>query len=170
VFGRKPKELQEGSYIFASKPDGQYHNVIVAAVTGIDGDKIGASGLIINMAGLKNKVSQGKAGPRSEEILKNPTPENCILGFVYRTEHDTFNDTLNIKENNVIEISEKAFYVLDGWIRESLPELINNVLSLPEGAERDQAKRILKQRMDTLYDKNLKQNLYSVCRSLKILN
>jgi hypothetical protein len=170
MFGRKPKQLQEGSYIFASKPDGQYTNVIFGAITGIDGDKIGVSGLIVNMAGLKNKVSQGKAGPRSEEILKTPTPENCIIGFVYRTEHDTFNDTLSIKENNVIEISEKSFYVLDGWIRESLSELINNVLSLPEGPERDQAKRIVKQRMDTLYDKNLKQNLYSVCRSLKILN
>jgi hypothetical protein len=170
VFGRKPKTLQEGAYVFASKPDGQYNNVIVGVVSGIDGNKIGVSGLVINMAGLKNKVLQGKAGPRSDEILKNPTPENCIMGFVYRTEHDTFNDTLDINENKVIELSEKSFYVLDGWIRESLPELLNNVLSLPEGAERDQAKRVLKQRMDTLYDKNLKQNLYSVCRSLKVLN
>jgi hypothetical protein len=170
VFGRKPKTLQEGAYVFASKSDGQYNNVIVGVVSGIDGNKIGVSGLVINMAGLKNKVLQGKAGPRSDEILKNPTPENCILGFVYRTEHDTFNDTLDINENKVIELSEKSFYVLDGWIRESLPELLNNVLSLPEGAERDQAKRVLKQRMDTLYDKNLKQNLYSVCRSLKVLN
>ena len=170
MFGRKKKELKEGDYVFASKPDGQYRNAIFGVVTGIDGNKIGVSGLIVNMAGLKNKVSQGKAGPRSEEILKNPNPENCILGFVYRTEHDTFNDTLDIIENKAEELSEKAFDVLDGWIRESLPELINAVLSLPEGPERDQAKRILKQRMDTLYDKNLKQNLYSVCRSLKILN
>jgi hypothetical protein len=170
VFGRKKKELKEGDYVFASKSDGQYRNAIFGVVTGIDGNKIGVSGLIVNMAGLKNKVAQGKAGPRSEEILKNPNPENCILGFVYRTEHDTFNDTLDIIENKAEELSEKAFDVLDGWIRESLPELINAVLSLPEGPERDQAKRILKQRMDTLYDKNLKQNLYSVCRSLKILN
>ena len=170
MFGRKPKTLQEGAYVFASKSDGQYNNVIVGVVSGIDGNKIGVSGLVINMAGLKNKVLQGKAGPRSDEILKNPTPENCILGFVYRTEHDTFNDTLDINENKVTELSEKSFYVLDGWIRESLPELLNNVLSLPEGVERDQAKRVLKQRMDTLYDKNLKQNLYSVCRSLKVLN
>lgn len=170
MFGRKKKELVEGSYIFASKPDGQYQNIIIGVATGIDGTKIGVSGLIVNPAGLKNKVSQGKAGPRSEEILKNPTPENCILGFVYRTEHDTFNDTIDLNENKVVQISEKAHNVLDGWIRESLPELLNNVLSLPEGAERDSAKRLVKQRMDTLYDKNLKQNLYSVCRSLKILN
>lgn len=170
MFGKKKKELVEGSYVFASKPDGQYQNIIFGVATGIDGTKIGVSGLIVNPAGLKNKVSQGKAGPRSEEILKNPTPENCILGFVYRTEHDTFNDTLDLDENKVIQISEKAHNVLDGWIRESLPEILNNVLSLPEGTERDSAKRLVKQRMDTLYDKNLKQNLYSVCRSLKILN
>ncbi|MEM4378858.1 MAG: hypothetical protein QXX85_07755 [Candidatus Nitrosotenuis sp.] len=169
MFGRK-KGLQEGSYIFTAKPDGEYKNIIIGVVTGIEGSKIGVSGIIINPAGLKNKVSQGKAGPRSVEILKNPTPENCILAFIYRTEHETFNEEMDLNENKVIEISPKLYSVLDGWIRESLPELLNNVLSLPEGQERDQAKRILKQRMETLYDKNLKQNLYSVCRSLKILN
>ncbi|MFN3654428.1 MAG: hypothetical protein ACK4TO_03770 [Candidatus Nitrosotenuis sp.] len=168
MFGRK-KGLQEGSYIFTAKPDGEYKNIIIGVVTGIEGSKIGVSGIIINPAGLKNKVSQGKAGPHSVEILKNPTPENCILAFVYRTEHETFNEEMDLNENKVIEISPKLYSVLDGWIRESLPELLNNVLSLPEGQERDQAKRVLKQRMETLYDKNLKQNLYSVCRSLKIL-
>ncbi|MEO9310232.1 MAG: hypothetical protein ABI337_08040 [Nitrososphaera sp.] len=169
MFGRK-KGLQEGSYIFTTKADGEYKNIIIGVVTGIEGSKIGVSGIIVNPAGLKNKVSQGKAGPHSVEILKNPTPENCILAFVYRTEHETFNEEMDLNENKVIEISPRLYSVLDGWIRESLPELLNNVLSLPDGQERDQAKRILKQRMETLYDKNLKQNLYSVCRSLKILN
>ena len=59
---------------------------------------------------------------------------------------------------------------LNEWITESLSELINNVLSLPPGSERDEAKRILKQRRDTLFDASLKRTLYSVCRSLKILN
>jgi len=47
---------------------------------------------------------------------------------------------------------------------------VNNVLSLPPGSERDEAKRILKQRHDTLFDKSLKRTLYAVSRSLKILN
>lgn len=169
MFGRK-KGLEEGSFVFATKPDGEYQNIIFGAVTGIDASKIGVSGLIVNPAGLKNKVTQGKAGPRSLEILKSPTPENCIMAFIYRTEHETFNQVLDINEDKVVQISPKLYSVLDGWIRESLSELLNNVLSLPEGPERDQAKRLLKQRMETLYDKNLKQNLYSVCRSLKILN
>ncbi|WP_268541792.1 hypothetical protein [Candidatus Nitrosotenuis cloacae] len=169
MFGRK-KELEEGDYVFASKQDGAYRNIVFGMATGIDGSKVGVSGLIVNAVGLKNKVSQGKAGPRSDEILKNPTPENCILAFIYRTEHESFNQVMDVTEDRVVKISQKAHAVLDGWIRESLPELINNVLSLPEGPEREQAKRVVKQRMDTLYDKNLKQNLYSVCRSLKILN
>lgn len=169
MFGRK-KELKEGDYVFAPRPDGEYQNIVFGVVTGIDGSKIGVSGLIINPVGLKNKVSQGKAGPRSAEILKTPTPENCILAFIYRTEHETFNQVLDLNEDKVIQIPSKLYSILDGWIRESLSELLNSVLSLPEGDERQQAKRLLKQRMETLYDKNLKQNLYSVCRSLKILN
>lgn len=169
MFGRK-KGLQEGDYVFSSKPDGEYQNIIFGVVTGIEGSKIGVSGLLVNAAGLKNKVSQGKAGPRSAEILKKPTPENCIFAFIYRTEHDTFNQVLDLNEDKVVQISPKLYSILDGWIRESLSELLNNVLSLPEGQDREQAKRLLKQRMETLYDKNLKQNLYSVCRSLKILN
>jgi hypothetical protein len=169
MFGRK-KGLEEGAFVFASKADGEYQNIIFGVVTGVDGSKIGVSGLIVNPVGLKNKIAQGKAGPKSAEILKDPTPENCILAFIYRTEHETFNEILDLNENKVIEIPSKLYSVLDGWIRESLPELLNNVLSLPEGEEKQQAKRLLKQRMETLYDKNLKQNLYSVCRSLKILN
>ena len=42
MFGRK-KGLEEGSYIFASKPDGEYQNIIVGIVTGVDGPKIGVS-------------------------------------------------------------------------------------------------------------------------------
>jgi hypothetical protein len=169
MFGRK-KELKEGDYVFAPRPDGEYQNIVFGVVTGIDGSKIGVSGLVVNPVGLKNKVSQGKAGPRSAEILKTPTPENCIMAFIYRTEHETFNQVLDLNEDKVVQIPPKLYSVLDGWIRESLSELLNNVLSLPEGDERQQAKRLLKQRMETLYDKNLKQNLYSVCRSLKILN
>ena len=169
MFGKK-KGLKEGDYVFSTKADGQYQNIIFGAVTGIDGSKIGINGLIVNPVGLKNKISQGKTGQRSVEILENPTPENCILAFIYRIEHENFTDVLDLESDRVVQIPPKVYSVLDGWVRESLPELLNNVLSLPNGSEREQAKRILKQRMDTLYDKNLKRHLYSVCRSLKILN
>jgi len=167
MFGKN--KWKEGDYVFSSKSDGEYKNVIVGIVTGVEDSKIGVNGITINAVGLKNKISQGKAGPRSEEILKNPNPTNCILALIYRVEHENFTGVLDMNSDPVIKIDKKAYSVIDGWVRESLPEMINNVLSLPDGSEKDQAKRILKQRMDTLYDKELKKHLYSICRSLKIL-
>jgi len=170
VFGRKQKGLKEGDHVFSAKPDGEYKKFVFGTVTGVDDKKIGINGVIVDPVGLKNKVKQGKAGTRSQEILENPTPENCIFALIYRIEHENFTDVLDLDQDRVVQIPPKAYSVLDGWVRESLPEMLNNVLSLPAGSEKEHAKQILRQRMDTLYDKNLKRNLYSICRSLKILN
>ena len=169
MFGSKKGTVKEGSFVFTAKSDGDYCNFIFGIVTGVDGNKIGVNGLIVDPVGLKNKVLQGKAGTRSQEILKEPTSENCIFALIYRIEHENFTDVLDLEKDKVEILSKKVFTILDGWIKESLSELINNVLSLPDGSDKEHAKRILKQRMENLYYKNLKQNLYSVCRSLKIL-
>ena len=169
MFGRKPS-MKEGVHVFAQKPEKEYKKFIFGVVTGMEGDKIGVNGIIVDPVGLKNKVAQGKAGPRSVEILQNPTPENCIFALIYRIEYENFTEVLDLTKDRVEMIPPKAYSNLDGWIKEELSEHINKVLSLPPGSERDQAKRILRQKMDTLLDKNLKKALYSVCRSLKILN
>ena len=165
----KQPSMKEGVYIFSPKPNGEYKNIVFGVVTGVDGNKIGVNGLIIDPVGLKNKIEQGKAGRRSIEILTNPTPENCIFALIYRIKHENFTDVLDLESDRVEIISPKAFAVLEGWVRESIPELINNVLSLSPGSERDQARRALQNKGDTLTDKNLKKNLYSICRSLRIL-
>jgi len=170
MLGFGKKGLKEGDFIFARQPDGEYNKIIFGAVTGVQDTKIGVNGIIINPVGLRNKIEQGKAGARSAEILKNPNPDNCIQMLIYRIEHDNFNEIIDLNEHKVLELPNRVYATLEGWIRESLSELVNNVLSLPPGSERDEAKRILKQRMDTLFDKSLKRTLYSVCRSLKILN
>jgi len=168
VFGSKPK-MKEGICVFARKPNGDFDNIVFGVVTGVEGNKIGVNGLEVNPVGLKNKLEQGKAGSRSQEILRNPTPENCIFTLIYRVEHENFTGVLDLEKDRIEVISPRAYSILDGWIRESIPELINNVLSLPSGSEKDRAKQILGNKRDTLVDKNLKKNLYSICRSLKIL-
>ncbi len=170
MFGKKKEGLKEGDYVFSTKRDGDYKNFIFGAVTGVEGSKIGVNGLIVNPVGLKNKLSQGKAGIRAEEILENPTPDNCILALIYRIEHENYAEVLDLKSDRVVQIAPRVYAILDGWIRESLSELFNNVLSLPAGDEKDKAKRLLNHKRDSLYDKNLKRNMYAVCRSLKILN
>jgi len=170
MLGLRKKGLKEGDFVFARQPDGEYNKIIFGAVTGVQGTKIGVNGIIINPVGLKNKVEQGKAGSRSIEILKNPNPDNCIHLLIYRIEHENFNDIVDLDKEQVLELPNRVYATLEGWIRESLSELTNAVLSLPPGSERDEAKRILKQRRDTLFDKPLKRTLYAVCRSLNILN
>ena len=169
VFSRKPK-LEEGTNIFSVRQNGEFNDFIFGTVTGIEGRKVGVNGVIVNPVGLKNKLIQGKTGQRSMEILKNPTPDNIVLALIYRVEHENFTDILDLDKDKCDIIPPKIYLMLDGWIREFLPEIINKVLSLPPGPERDDAKRILRHRMDTLTDKNLRRTLYSVCRSLKILN
>ena len=169
MFGKKP-ELKEGSYVFSVKQNGDFNDFIFAAVTGIDGKKVGITGVIVNPVGLKNKLEQGKTGERSREILEHPTPDNVVLALVYRVEHENYSGILDLDSDKCDLLPPKVFGMLDGWIRESLPEFINNVLSLPVGTDRDEAKHILKNRMETLTDPHLKRTLYSICRSLKILN
>ena len=169
MFERKPA-LREGVHVFSTKKNGEFHDFIFGVVTGVDGRKVGINGVIVNPVGLKNKISQGKTGVRSNEILEHPTPDNVVLALVYRVEHENYAEVIDLDKDKCDLIPPKVYAMLDGWIRESLPELINNVLSLSPGSERDEAKRVLKHRMDTLVDKNLKRTLYSVCRSLKILN
>ena len=169
MFGKKP-ELKEGVTIFSVKKNGEFNDFVFGVVTGVDDRKVGINGVIVNPVGLKNKIEQGKTGERSREILEHPTPDNVILALVYRVEHENYAGVLDLDVDKCDIIPPKVYAMLDGWIRESLPEFINTVLSLPPGAERDEAKRVLKQRMDSLSDKNLKRSLYSVCRSLKILN
>jgi len=169
MFKRKPA-LREGVHVFSTKKNGEYYDFIFGVVTGVDGRKVGVNGVIVNPVGLKNKITQGKAGTRSSEILEHPTPDNVVLALVYRVEHENYAEVLDLDKDKCDLIPPKVYAILDGWIRETLPEFTNNVLSLAPGPERDEAKRVLKHRMDTLVDKNLKRTLYSVCRSLKILN
>ena len=168
MFGKKPV-LKEGTYVFSTRKNGDYNDFIFGIVTGVDDNKVGVNGIIVNPIGLKNKIKQGKTGERSQEILENPTPDNVVLALVYRVEHENFTDILDLNVDKCDILPPKIYAMLDSWIRESLPEFINIVLSLPPGSERDEAKRILKHRMETLTDATLRRTLYSVCRSLKIL-
>ena len=169
MFGSKP-QLKEGTHVFSVKKNGDFNDFIFAVVSGVDGRKVGVNGIIVNPIGLKNKITQGKTGERSQEILNHPTPDNVVLALVYRVESENFADVLDLDVDKCDIIPPKVYAVLDGWIRESIPEFVNTVLSLAPGTERDEAKRILRNRMDTLTDPNLKRTLYAVCRSLKILN
>ncbi len=168
MFGKK-LSLEEGAYVFSTKKNGDYYDFIFGVITGLDGRQVGITGVIVNPVGLKNKIEQGKTGERSREILLHPTPDNVVLALVYRIEYENFAEVIDLDKDKCDIIPQEVYLMMDGWIRESLSEFLNNVLSLPLGSKRDEAKRVLKNRMESLIDKNLRRTLYSVCRSLHIL-
>ena len=127
MFGRKP-QMKEGVHVFSVRKNGDYNDFIFGIVTGVDGRKVGVNGVIVNPVGLKNKIIQGKTGERSVEILQHPTPDNVVLALVYRVEHDNYADVLDLDTDKCDLLPPKVYGILDGWIRESLPELLNNVL------------------------------------------
>ena len=45
MFGLGKKGLKEGDFVFSSRVDGEYNNIIFGAVTGVDGKKIGVNGI-----------------------------------------------------------------------------------------------------------------------------
>ena len=51
MFGKKERQLKLDDYIFTSRPDGDFTNIIFGTVTGIDGNRIGVNGFIINPCG-----------------------------------------------------------------------------------------------------------------------
>ncbi len=49
---------------------------------------------------------------------------------MYRVESENFAEVLDLDVDKCDIIPPKIYAMLDGWIRESLPEFINTVLSL----------------------------------------
>ena len=54
MFGSKKRTLKEGTFIFTAKSADEYCNFIIGSVTGVDGNKVGVNGFIVNPIGLKN--------------------------------------------------------------------------------------------------------------------
>jgi hypothetical protein len=89
--------------------------------------------------------------------------------LIDRVETGSFNQEIDQQTSKIIWINEKRFFVLDGWIRENLPDMFADVLRAATEQERLQARTILLEKMNSLYEKDLKDHLYAVARSTKVL-
>jgi hypothetical protein len=167
MFGRG--KIKPGEYVFVVQADQNYNKLIIGIVQAINGSKIQVRGSYIRPIGLIEHVKRGHAGDRPKEVLTNPDPNNCIFMLIDRVETGKFNQEVDQQTSKIIWINEKRFFVLDGWIRESLPDMFADVLRANTEQERLQARTILLEKMNSLYEKDLKDHLYAVARSTKVL-
>ena len=166
MFGRG--KIKAGDHVFVVQKDQLTNTIIIGKVQSVDGDRIRVNGTVIKPVGLLERVKAGRAIGRPKEVLENPDPNNCIFMLIDRVETQIFSQEVNQNSSKIIWINERRYFVLDGWLKENLPDIFASVLSA-SGDERLEARAMLLEKMNSIYEKDLKEHLYAVARSTRVL-
>lgn len=162
-------KIKPGDYIFSVKKDNNNNIIIVGRVQSVHKNILNVIGFFVSPRGLIERKLKGIIGKHSNEVLDDPDPNNCIFILIDRIETGNFSGEINQEKDKVTWINEKRYFILDGWVRENLPDMVADVLYSTSEAERHHSRSILMEKMNSLYDKDLKEHLYAVARSTKIL-
>lgn len=167
MFGKQ--ELKPGNYAFIVQKDGDYNRIVIGRIQSTSGGKFRIVGTFIRPQGLIERIKAGKAGERAAQVLASPDPNNCIFLLIERIETGRFNEEVDQSNSRVIWINENRYLVLDGWIKENFPEIFSSALSAATAEERAQARLVLREKMNSLYERDLKEHVYAVARSARLL-
>jgi hypothetical protein len=167
LFGRN--KIKYGDYVFVSQEHSDKIRIVIGRIISVTDSVARVRGSYIVPLGLIEKVSSGRGEGRPKEVLQNPDPNNCIFMLIDNVETGNFDEEIDINTSNIKWINEERFHVLDSWIKENLPELFANVLRAKSDEDRFQARTILLEKMNSLYERDLKDHMYAVARSTKIL-
>ena len=157
--------IKPGEYVFVARKD----SIIIGRIQSVNGSKVHVVGTQVKPRGLMDRIQAGRAGGRPMEALNNPDPNNCIFMLIDRIETGKFNEEVDQAESRVIWINENRYLVLDGWIKENFPDIFADALSADSPDARAQARQTLIEKMNSLYERDLKDHVYAVARSAKIL-
>ena len=76
---------------------------------------------------------------------------------------------MNQNSSKIIWINERRYFVLDGWLKENLPDIFASSVLANSGDERLEARAMLLEKMNSIYEKDIKEHLYAVARSTRVL-
>jgi hypothetical protein len=171
MFGRSgARKIKVNDYVFVVQKEQQDNTIlIIGRVESVNGTRIHVMGSYIRPTGLIEHVKSGHISGRPKEVLENPDPNNCIFMLIDRVETGRFYQEIDQSTAKTIWINEKRFFVLDGWIRENLPDMFADVLRAGTDQQRSEARSQLLDKMNSLYERDLKEHVYAVARSTKLL-
>lgn len=171
MFGRSgARKIKVNDYVFVVQKEQQDNTIlIIGRVESVNGTRIQVMGSYIRPTGLIEHVKSGHISGRPKEVLENPDPNNCIFMLIDRVETGRFYQEIDQSTAKTIWINEKRFFVLDGWIRENLPDMFADVLRASTDQQRSEARSQLLDKMNSLYERDLKEHVYAVARSTKLL-
>ena len=167
LFGRN--KIKDGDYVFVSQEYSEKIRLVIGRIISLTDSIARIRGSYVIPLGLIEKVSSGRGEGRPREVLQNPDPNNCIFMLIDNVETGNFDEEIDINSSKIKWINEERFHVLDGWIKENLPEIFGNVLRAKSNEDRREARTILLEKMNSLYERDLKDHMYAVARSTKIL-
>jgi len=167
LFGRN--KIKDGDYVFVTQEYSEKIRLVIGRIISLTDSIARIRGSYVIPLGLIEKVSSGRGEGRPREVLQNPDPNNCIFMLIDNVETGDFDEEIDINSSKIKWINEERFHVLDGWIKENLPEIFGNVLRAKSNEDRMQARTILLEKMNSLYERDLKDHMYAVARSTKIL-
>jgi hypothetical protein len=167
LFGKN--KIKDGDYVFLSQEYPEKIRLVIGRIISLTDSMARIRGSYVIPLGLIEKVSSGRGEGRPRQVLQNPDPNNCIFMLIDNVETGNFDEEIDINSSKIKWINEERFHVLDGWIKENLPEVFANVLRAKSNEDRLQARAILLEKMNSLYERDLKDHMYAVARSTKIL-
>lgn len=162
-------KLKSGSFVFAVKRDDTSNFVVIGRIISDANKLYRVRGTFMRPVGLIERVRAGRARGKPMDALNNPDPNNCIFLIIDRLDTGDFDDVVDPRIDKIIPINENRYFVLDGWIKESLHELFSNYFNSASEDERSEARSILINRMNSLTSQELKEHVYAVARSSQIL-
>jgi hypothetical protein len=161
--------IKPGQYVFVAQKDGGHNKIVIGRIQSVNGNNVHVIGTYVRPLGLIERIESGRASGRPSEALSNPDPNNCIFILIDRVETGKFNEEVDQTTSRVTWINENRYLVLDGWIKENLPDIFAAALSAGTQESKAQARQTLIEKMDSLYERDLKEHVYAVARSAKIL-
>lgn len=162
-------KIRVGNYVFVVKRINDYNDIIIGKIVDIIGSGCRVQGTRIHPLGLIQRIKDGRAAGRPREVLLNPNPDNCIFMLIDKIDSSFFDDIVDESYDKISWINENRFFVLEGWIMEGLPDMFADYFYSYSQEDKQQARAMLLEKMNSIYEKDLKDHLYAVLRSSRIL-
>ena len=102
-------KIKTGDYVFAVEPENEFKRIILGRVQSVNNNSLLILGSFIKPLGLISKVQKGVIGKRSQEVLNDPDPNNCIFILIDRIETGNFYGNIDQSTNKVIGLMKRDF-------------------------------------------------------------
>jgi len=167
MFGSK---IRTGGFVFAVRRDEISNLVIIGRIMAENSGKTyDVKGFFFRPIGLIERIKSGKAQGKPVEALDNPDPNNCIFLILDKVDTGIYNDRVDSKYDKLYPINENRYFVLDGWIKESFSDLFSSFFNSTTQEEKMEARGVIINKMNSLISPDLKDHVYAVARSSRIL-